>query len=205
MNQTMKTPKTTKKSCNLKTELEVKFPVKDIVNFLETINKRGIGKLKKTEYIRDIIFGCKGKNKKIRLRIQNNFKNTSIEIIYKYKINCIDNTKTEIEETIYHGNKIEDVRKTIRCCGDFKEENSYEKIRATYLGGETEITLDIYPYGVWVEIEGAPKKIWSMAKKLGYRKSQAITKNADELYLDWNKKYRPKEFWDVRFGFTGKK
>jgi len=193
------------KQRDIKIEKEVKFLVKDINGILETINTKQVGKFSKVEYIRDIVFGCEGESKKVRLRMQNNFQNMSIEAIYKYKIDYVENIKAEVEEIIYKGNQMKDALKMIQHHGNFKEENSYEKIRATYFGDKVEITLDVYPYGVWVEIEGDPEKIWEAAMKLGYKKDYAITSNADELYLDWNKKYQPKEFWDVRFGFTGER
>ncbi len=186
-------------------EEEVKFQVTDINNIIEKINKEDVVKFSRVEYIRDIIYGSSGDKRKIRLRCQNNFERNFVEVIYKHKINYAADVKTEVEEIIYKGNSVKDAIFAIRRQGDFNEENSYEKIRAVYLGDKMEITLDIYPFGVWMEIEGAPEKIWEVADKLGYKKEQAITSNADELYLDWNKKYQPKEFWDVRFGFTGQK
>ncbi|MBT9169112.1 MAG: hypothetical protein DDT19_02464 [Syntrophomonadaceae bacterium] len=49
---------------------------------------------------------------------------------------------------------------------------------------KAEITLDIYPYGVWLEIEGDSEKIWEAAEKLGYKKEDGATLNADEIYLE---------------------
>lgn len=184
-----------------KIENEVKFFVKDIASTL--VNIRKVATFSRTEYIRDVIFGSPSDKKKIRLRIQDNFENSSLEVMYKYKIVGDGSIKTEIEETIYSGGWMDDALGAIARHGDFKEENSYEKIRATYLGNDFEITLDVYPYGVWVEIEGAPEKIWVVASKIGYKKNSGITQNADELFLEWGKKHNLKEHWDVRFGLTG--
>ena len=186
-----------------KVENEVKFLAKDIVSTL--VNIRKVATFSRTEYIRDVIFGSTSDKKKIRLRVQDNFENSSLEVMYKYKITGDGNIKTEIEETIYSGGRMEDALRAIAHHGDFKEENSYEKIRAIYLGDDVEITLDVYPYGVWVEIEGDPEKIWVVASKIGYKKNSGITQNADELFLEWVKKHGLKEHWDVRFGLTGDK
>lgn len=193
------------KQRDIKIEKEIKFPVKDVNTILEKINKESVAKFSRTEYIRDIIYGSIDDSRKIRLRLQNNFENLSVEAIYKHKIDYSDDVKVEVEEIIYKGNQIKDALSAIKQQGDFEEENSYEKIRNIYLGDKVEITLDIYPYGIWLEIEGDPEKIWDAAKKLGYKKEEGITLNADELYLEWNKKQGLKEFWDVRFGLIGEK
>jgi adenylate cyclase class IV len=184
-------------------EKEVKFLSKDIQPVLANIRK--IAKFSRTEYLRDIIYGADGDKRKIRLRIRDNFETTSLEAMYKYKIDSGKGIKTEIEEVVYKGDNTKDALAAIAKHGNFKEENSYEKIRAIYDTEHTEVTLDIYPYGVWIEIEGEPDDIWYVADKLGYKKTESITLNADELYLEWNKKWNLKEFWDVRFGLTGEK
>lgn len=185
-------------------EKEVKFSVTDISSTLKNIRKTA--KFSRSEYIRDTIYGMEGEKKKIRLRVADNFENIYIEAIYKYKIDCDNGIKNEVEKTIYKGENIQKAIKSIESHGDFKEENSYEKTRAVFIAENGEITLDIYPYGVWVEVESSNlEDIWNIAKKIGYKKSDAITLNADELYLEWNKNKNLKEFWDVRFGLTGKK
>jgi predicted adenylyl cyclase CyaB len=184
-------------------EVEVKFAVRDINSMIEKIVAIG-SRFVQTEYIRDIIFGCKDDKRKIRLRIKNNFERSEIELIYKHKIDSADNDlKTEIEEIVYKGNRTDEALASIRMKGDFKEENSYEKVRSTYMIDQVELALDIYPYGVWLEIEGRAEFIWPVAKKLGFDRKDAITSNADELYLEWNKNFKLKEFWDLRFGFLG--
>jgi len=189
----------------IKVEEELKFPVKDINEIIKKINETGIVDFSKTEYIRDVIYGSNENDRKIRLRSQNNFKNYSVEVLFKDKIEqCNDGVKREVEETIYKGINEKDALLSIKKQGEFKEENSYEKIRSTYLSDKVEITIDIYPYGVWIEIEGDSEEIWDMAKKLGYKKEDSTTLNADELYVEWNKEQGLKELFDVRFGLKEK-
>jgi adenylate cyclase class IV len=181
-------------------EKEVKFSVADISSTLKNIRK--IAKFSRAEYIRDAIYGMEGEKKKIRLRMVDNFKDIHIEAIYKYKIDCDNGIKNEIEKTIYKGENIEEAIKFIESRGDFKEENSYEKTRAVFIAKNGEITLDIYPYGVWVEVESSNlEDIWDISEKIGYKKSDAITLNADELYEEWCHKNKTDILWDVRFGF----
>jgi len=188
---------------NSSVEEEIKIRVSDVPSILNKI--RNVSKYSRTEYIRDIIYGADDK-KKIRLRIQDNFEFQSLNAIYKYKVSVQDGIKKEIEEIIYKGNSKEEALSMISLQGNFKEENSYEKIRIIFFDEHnTEITLDIYPYGCWIEIEGKPKDIHRVASGLGYTPKDYITAGADDLYLEWIKKHNLPEMWDVRFGLTGKK
>ena len=187
-----------------KLEEEIKLPVQDIPSMLSKI--RSVAKYVRTEYLRDIIFGVKNDKKKIRLRIQDNFEFRLVDATYKYRVAVEDGIKKEIEETLYKGNSSEDALKIISSQGAFVEENSYEKTRVIFSGPhDTEVTLDIYPYGTWIEIEGKSAKIHDVAKRLGFAQKDYIDAGADDLYLAWIKKHNLPEMWDVRFGLGGKK
>lgn len=189
---------------NSKIEREIKLEVRDISATLSKI--RSLAKYTRTEYIRDVIYGRNDDKKKIRMRTRDNFECPHIDVTYKYKVAVEQNIKKEIEETLYGGNSHEDALSTISSQGNFVEENSYEKTRILFTDAQdTEITMDIYPYGVWVEIEGEPARIHAIAKQLGFTKKDYIESGADNLYLDWVKRHSLPEMWDVRFGLTGKK
>lgn len=189
---------------NSKTEKEIKIVVHDIPSVLKKI--RLISKYVRTEYIRDVIFGRKGDDKKIRLRMEDNFEYRSVNATHKYKFAVEQGIKKEVEETLYHGHSVEEAVEMIHSHGDFVEENSYEKIRILFLAPQgTEIVLDIYPYGAVVEIEGEEEDIHKTAKELGFSDKEYNQQSADDLYLDWIKKYSLPEMWDVRFGLSGKK
>lgn len=185
-------------------EEEVKLAVQDIPTTLFKL--RSVGKYVKTVYIRDVIYGIPKEQKKIRLRIQDNFESRLIDATHKYRVAVKDGIKREIEEIIYKGDSCDDAVKAILTHGDFIEENSYEKTRIIFRDAHsTEITLDIYPYGAWIEIEGSPARIHTLAKELGFTEKNYITNGADNLYLTWIKKHNLPEMWDVRFGLNGKK
>ncbi len=187
-----------------KLEEEIKIVVQDIPAILSKI--RSIAKYVRTEYLRDVIYGVSGKKKKIRLRIQDNFEYRLVDATYKHKIAVEEGIKKEIEETLYKGNSCEKALEIISSQGEFVEENSYEKTRVIFAGpNDTEITLDIYPYGSWIEVEGESSKIHEVAKKLGFAQKDYIETGADDLYLAWIKKNNLPEMWDVRFGLTGTK
>lgn len=185
-------------------EEEIKLEVHDIPVMLSKI--RSVAKYVRTEYLRDVIYGIPNDKKKIRLRTQDNFEFRLVDATYKYRVAVEDGIKKEIEETLYKGNSCEDALKIILSQGEFVEENSYEKTRVIFVDShETEITVDIYPYGAWVEIEGESSKIHDVAKRLGFAQKDYISTGADDLYLAWIKKHNLPEMWDVRFGLNGNK
>ena len=185
-------------------EEEIKLAVHDIPVILLKI--RSVAKYVRTEYLRDVIYGVSGEKKKIRLRVQDNFEFRLVDATHKYKIAVEDGIKKEIEEILYKGNSCENALKIISSQGSFVEENSYEKTRVIFAGSHnTEITLDIYPYGAWIEIEGESSSIHKVAKQLGFTQKDYIETSADDLYLAWIKKHNLPEMWDVRFGLGGTK
>src|SRR3989338_7105468 len=134
------------------TEQEIKLSVSDISSVLKKIRK--IASYSRTEYIRDIIYGRKEDKKKIRLRILDNFEFQSINATNKYRVSIENGVKKEIEEIVYKGNCFDEAFAMISLQGDFIEENSYEKIRVLFVDKtSSEITLDLYPFGCWIEIE----------------------------------------------------
>jgi len=63
----------------------------------------------------------------------------------------------------------------------------YEKYRTEYraAGGSGTATLDETPIGVYLELEGSPRWIDRMAKKLGFAESDYITLSYSTLYVRW--------------------
>lgn len=180
-------------------EKEAKFAVNNIVTISEKLNI--VANFINCVYIRDTIYNLD--DARLRLRVKNDFKTVSVEVMFKHRI-CGDNgIKVEIEEIVYIGNNLKDAVHKIMSLGNFIEYNSYEKIRTNYsiTNYEAHVTLDIYPYGAWVEIEAEENIIWKIADQLGFKQKDAIEKNADELYEEWCQKNNTDVLWDIRFGF----
>ena len=63
----------------------------------------------------------------------------------------------------------------------------YEKFRTEFRlpGTSGMATLDETPIGVYLELEGSPRWIDRMARRLGFREQDYITASYGRLYLDW--------------------
>jgi adenylate cyclase class 2 len=63
----------------------------------------------------------------------------------------------------------------------------YEKYRTEFrLPGTSGVaTLDETPIGIYMELEGSPRWIDRMARRLGFREQDYITASYGRLYLDW--------------------
>ena len=177
-------------------EKEIKFKILKTEDILEKL--KNLAKFEGVSYIRDTIFG--GDVEKLRLRIKNGFDACSVEVVKKYKIKSENNIVTSVEETVFEGNSIDKALSAIREQGKYIEENSYEKIRISFSKGGSLITLDIYPFGSYMEIEGEEDKISLVMESLELNRKDSTDENADECYLSWIRENNLKEQWDVRFG-----
>lgn len=184
-------------------EVETKFLIDDISAVL--VKLADFAQYTSCEYIRDTIYNLD--DARLRLRVKNNFEKKEIEAIFKHRVGGEKGLKIEVEELVYEGDDFKEAIKTIKSLGNFEEYNSYEKIRLNYEMSKpnSHITLDIYPYGVWLEIEADEDAVWENAEKLGFKKEKSIGKNADELYEEWCHKNKLDILWDIRFGFPDMK
>lgn len=75
--------------------------------------------------------------------------------------------------------------------------SSYERFRETYWHGDSlKITLDEFPFGYILEIEGEKKEIKMFCKWLKLKQSQSYALSCDDVYVDLCKKegITPKEY-----------
>ncbi|MCX7928397.1 MAG: hypothetical protein N2558_01785 [Patescibacteria group bacterium] len=139
------------------------------------------------EYILDTIYGSENQKEKIRYRISNTFSQRLIEVTSKNKVeneNKNSKIKTEIEEILYKGDDENHAISAISEKGNYKKENSYEKIRINYFyKNNLKISLDIYPFGAYLEIEGDPADFQEVVDLLGMSVQNSTTSNADQCYL----------------------
>jgi hypothetical protein len=188
-----------------KKEVEIKFQITQLDELLAKLNKNS--QFLKTLYIRDVIYGTgSGPNeKKFRLRIENSMENINYEVVSKYKVEENHKFTVSLEEIFYKGDDKEKAIAAIKKFGNYQEENSYEKIRLIFKKDDLDLCVDIYPYGVVLEIEGDIKESEKFIEKIGLNLNEATNDNADELFVKWAQKWNLPEFWEIRFGLTGKK
>lgn len=63
----------------------------------------------------------------------------------------------------------------------------YQKFRTEYRLGTLHVTLDETPIGHFMEIEGPPRRIASLAKKLGFESASFISDTYYDLFLFYRK------------------
>lgn len=176
---------------------ESKFVIKSTDRCIQKLNE--IAKYRSTFYMYDQFWG-EGNKPKLRLRKIYHSGHQTIEVDCKYRISAKDHIRTEIREKIYEGTDLALAESKIRQMGKYAGENSYEKVRITYSLAETNLRLDICPFGTFLEIEGDDKSVKEISKLLDLDQSQSTTATADEIYLEWAKTHSQPELWNVRFG-----
>ncbi|PIZ57726.1 hypothetical protein COY23_01025, partial [bacterium (Candidatus Torokbacteria) CG_4_10_14_0_2_um_filter_35_8] len=174
-------------------EVETKFLIDNVSEVLGKLADTAC--YKGCEYIRDTIYNLD--DARLRLRVKNNFEKKEVEAMFKHRVGDGGGLKVEVEELVYKGDNLEEALKKIKSLGEFVEYNSYEKIRLNYEMSKphSHLTLDIYPYGAWLEIEDDESAVWKNAEKLGFKKEESTGKNADELYEEWCRKNKLDILW----------
>lgn len=119
-----------------------------------------------------------------------------VEFCYKKPI-LRQGVKKEIEYEIV-ASSYDNLIKIISKMG-FKKTTSYERYRTPYEKNKVKVTIDEYPFAVFVEIEGEEKKIAKVAKELGFDKKDNLTDSCDSLFIKWRAKRGLKPTNDMKF------
>ena len=82
----------------------------------------------------------------------------------------------------------------------FFEVSSYERIRDTYEHKGVKITVDTFPFGDYLEIEGELINIRSIAIELGLDLESNIPESCDDIYVRLCNERRVKPSEHIRFG-----
>jgi len=183
------------KSNNL--ELEIKFLIglDDIFTIREKILKiTGIfyeGKVyEKTTMLDNLVGQMQKEDARLRVRQiseQKNSENQKIEFSYKRRIKASGGIKEEEEiETAFTAD-INLFFQIINKMG-YKITTSYERYRETYKDSDVKITLDEFPFGYILEIEGEKDKIKNICKFLHLNMSKSYPLSCDDVYVELCKK-----------------
>lgn len=184
-----------------KVNRETKFKITNIGECLDRLRQKGT--FKGTSYVHDEFWVCKDKPR-IRLRRTNTFTNNAIEVSLKYRLSKEQHIRTEVAESLYRGDSEDKASQVIAVQGKYEPKNSYEKVTAVYEINNCCASLNLYPFGAYLEISGEELLIWKVAEMLSLQKDEAIGTNTDETYLNWNKKIGLSELLHIKFGLESK-
>jgi adenylate cyclase, class 2 len=171
-------------------EVEIKFRVNDLRGLQRKLKAAGCKlKTRRTHEFNTLydLPGEKLRHRKELLRLRE-YKNEWKLTHKSGTIRGQHSSREELETTIEDGKQMAAI---LRALG-YKPSFRYEKFRAEWTEGKGEIVLDETPIGNFAEIEGPPRWIDAMAKKLGIQRDDYITKNYATLFEEWKKETKSK-------------
>jgi adenylate cyclase class 2 len=95
-------------------------------------------------------------------------------------------SREELETGVTDGRQMDLILRALGYSPSFR----YEKFRSEWTDGKGQVVVDETPIGDFCEIEGSPRWIDVVAKKLGVNETDFITQNYATLFLEWKKKTR---------------
>ncbi len=93
-------------------------------------------------------------------------------------------SRGELETAVSDGGKMDAILRALGYSPAFV----YEKFRAEWSDGEGHVVLDHTPVGDVAEIEGKARWIDRIARELGVKPADYITKSYAELFFDWKRR-----------------
>jgi adenylate cyclase, class 2 len=93
-------------------------------------------------------------------------------------------SRGELETSVSDGEKMDAILRALGYVPSFV----YEKFRAEWSDGEGHVVLDRTPIGNVAEIEGKARWIDRIARELGVKPADYITKSYAELFFVWKRK-----------------
>ena len=127
-----------------------------------------------------------------RLRVrqisnQKNSENSKIEFSYKRRIKASGGIKKEEEIESAFTTNVDLFFQILNKMG-YEITTSYERYRETYKNEGIKITLDEFPFGYILEIEGEEKNINNICDLLKLNKEKSYALSCDDVYEDLCKK-----------------
>lgn len=106
-----------------------------------------------------------------------------IELTYKRRLSVENGVKREEEIEVEFDTDASTFLTILNKMG-YARTTSYERYRETFISDEVKITLDEFPYGVVLEIEGEEVAIKAVAKELELQETNLYALSCDDLYRD---------------------
>jgi predicted adenylyl cyclase CyaB len=167
-------------------EIELKFLISDYHKVFHRI--LSIGEHEKTAYELTVMYDNDKKtlykeDSRLRLRKIIDLKDDreSCELSYK-KPKTREGIKIE-EEIEVETSSFKDSEEILARLG-YRSVSSYERIRDTFRVNTCKVTLDNFPFGYILEIEGDEENIKNVAKRLNFNLKDNTTKSCDDIYAE---------------------
>lgn len=174
------------------TEIEMKFAVKseNVGNVRKNIfDLEGVLYLGR-KYEKSIMFDNEQQVMRLqdaRLRVRlvgdKNDVDKRIEFCFKKRLSTANRIKKEKEIEI---DFVADDKKFVKILNQmgYKEISSYERYRETFIKDDVKITLDEFPFGFLLEIEGKEKEIREISTKINLQNRKSYSLSCDDFYED---------------------
>ncbi len=167
-------------------EVEIKFLVADLKALEQTL--RELGFLEQTPSTHEIntlydLPGQKLRRKGELLRLRDY--GGKWKLTHKAKVKLGKHkSRGELETGVSDGKEMDSILRTLGYSPSFV----YEKFRAEWSDNEGHVVLDRTPIGDVAEIEGKSHWIDRIARELGVKPADCITKSYAELFFDWKRR-----------------
>lgn len=172
------------------TEIELKYKIPSS-EFSELKDKLAQFESKGRKYEKNIMFDNEQQSMQkldARLRVRlisedKDDKEKTIEIAYKRRLAIENGIKKEEEIEVDFKTEPEIFILILNKMGYFKT-TSYERYRETIIVNNTKVTIDEFPYGMVLEIEGEGEEIKSVAQDLDLKDDNLYSLSCDDLYIE---------------------
>jgi adenylate cyclase, class 2 len=175
-----------------KREIEIKFKVDDGLSLAERLHAAGFRQVTARTHEMNVLYDLPGGRLRRRgalLRVRQYGAKWTITYKDRSKVRPgRHKSRREIETVVQDGQALAMI---LEAAG-FEPSFAYEKFRSEWSDGTGHVVVDETPIGNFGEIEGPPRWIDLVARRLGISKSRYITESYAELFQAWKRKTRSK-------------
>jgi adenylate cyclase class 2 len=167
-------------------EIEVKFRVKNVGELTRNLRRAGFRLVSRRTHELNTLYDwpdhrLRKRGELLRLRKYGS------EWLLTHKAKGArgrNKTRVESETQVCDGKKMTAILESLGFAPSFR----YEKFRAEWSDGKGQVVVDQTTIGDFGEIEGGPRWIDQVAKKLGIKRQDYITDTYAELFFQWKRR-----------------
>jgi len=167
-------------------EVEIKFRIEDTAGIPARLQAAGFRLVTERTHEMNTLYDLPGNPLRQRgalLRVRQYGERWTVTYKDKGQIGR-HKSRREVETPVQNGRALAEILTSV----GFRPGFAYEKFRSEWSDGTGHIVIDETPIGNFGEIEGPPRWIDAMARKLVISKDQYITASYSELFVQWKKK-----------------